>query len=309
MRASAVAVVLLGCGGGTRPSAAPEASLAGGGGRPGSVSTAVAVNVKPALASVRLEVDNAPSTGGASATAARTRVEFLAPVFGETLAELGLRKQEVRLGIDPAPLPADRRLLVSFDGLRPRAVTGDVISLGELIPEDHTVRAGVHSLLAVVTDNEWRVAPSCPAAGRQQAQNCCPAAGRQQAQNCCPAAGRQQAQSCSAFAVTDFFVGTRKGALPQPDEPRLFCLSPTGTYHGAAGDRPLLQLFAVGRVERSVPVSIEARSGEFAALIEPALPYRVLGLPAGDVTFRAGTATGPRAECVVTLNPERREGS
>jgi hypothetical protein len=286
MRASAVAVVLLGCGGGTRPSAAPEASLAGAGGRPGSVPTAAAVvNRKPTLASVRLEVDSAPSAGGASATATRVRVEFMAPVFGETLAELGLRKQEVRLGIEPAPLPADRRLLISFDGLRPRAVTGDVISLGELIPEDHAVRAGVHSLLAVVTDPEWRVAPICPVAGQQRPQN------------------------CSAFAVTDFFVGARQGALPRPNDPRLFCLSPTGTYHGAASDRPLLQLFAVGGVERSVPLSIEARSGVFAALIEPALPYRVLGLPAGDVTFRAGAASGPRAECVVTLNPERREGS
>jgi hypothetical protein len=284
MRASAVAVVLLGCGGGTRPSAAPEASLAEGGGRPGSVSTA-AVKVKPALASLRLEVDSAPSTGAASSPAVRARVEFLAPVFGETLAELGLRKQEVRLGIEPAPLPADRRLLVSFDGLRPRAVAGDVISLGELVPEDHAVRAGVHSLLAVVTDPEWRVAPVCSPAGRQQPQN------------------------CTAFAVTDFFVGGRKGALPGPNDPRLFCLSPTGTYHGAASDRPLLQLLAVGPVERSVPLSIEARFGVFAALIEPALPYRVLGLPAGDVTFRAGTASGPRAECVVTLNPERREGS
>jgi hypothetical protein len=158
MRASAVAVVLLGCGGGTRPSAAPEASLAGGGGGPGSVSTAApaAVNGKPSLSSVRLEIDSVPSAGAASAAAARARVEFLAPVFGETLAELGLRKQEVRLGIEPAPLSADRRLLVSFDGLRPRAVSGDVISLGELIPEDHAVRAGVHSLLAVVTDPEWR---------------------------------------------------------------------------------------------------------------------------------------------------------
>ena len=285
MRASAVAVVLLGCGGGTRPSAAPEASLAGAGGRPGSVPAAEAVNVKPSLASVRLEVDSVPSAGAASSTAVRARVEFLAPVFGETLAELGLRKQEVRLGIEPAPLSADRRLLVSFDGLRPRAVTGDVISLGELIPEDHAVRAGVHSLLAVVTDPEWRVAPICPAAGPERAQN------------------------CSAFAVTDFFVGARKGALPRPNDPRLFCLSPTGTYHGAASDRPLLQLFAIGRAELRIPLSIEARSGVFATLIEPALPYRVLGLPAGDVTFRAGTATGPRAECVVTLNPERREGS
>jgi hypothetical protein len=281
MRASAVAVVLLGCGGGTRPSAAPEASLAGGGGRPGSVSTAApaAVNGKPSLSSVRLEIDSVPSAGAASAAAARARVEFLAPVFGETLAELGLRKQEVRLGIEPAPLSADRRLLVSFDGLRPRAVSGDVISLGELIPEDHAVRAGVHSLLAVVTDPEWRVAANCPA------------------------------QNCSAFAVTDFFVGTRKGALPRPNDPRLFCLSPTGTYHGAASDRPLLQFFAVGGVEPSVPLLIEARSGVFAALIEPARPYRVFGLPAGDVTLRAGTATGPHAECVVSLNPERREGS
>ena len=286
MRASAVAVVLLGCGGGTKPSAAPEASWAGGGGRPGSVSTAAAVvNAKPSLASVRLEVDAAPRAGAASSTAARVRIEFLAPVFGETLAELGLRKQEVRLGIEPAPLPADRRLLVSFDGLRPRAVASDVVSLGELIPEDHPVPVGIHSLLAVITDPEWRVSPDCSAASRQQPQN------------------------CSAFAVTDFFVGRRLGALPRPNDPRLFCLSPTGTYHGAASERPLLQLFAVGHVERSFPLSIEAQSGVFVALIEPALPYRVLGLPAGDVTFRAGTASGPRAECVVTLNPERREGS
>lgn len=199
----------------------------------------------------------------------RSTVEIQAPVFAETLPELGLRKQEVRLAVSPSPLPPERKLLVSFDGLRPRPVGPEPLVLGDLIPEDRSVRPGVHSLLAVVVDEEGR------------------------------------APVGTAFALVDFYVGRREGALPGPAFPRLFCLSPTGTTHGAASDRLLLQLFAIGGGEKVVPLEIQARAGSFSALIDPRLSYRVLGLPAGDVLVRAGGDQGAAAECVVTLNPER----
>jgi hypothetical protein len=49
---------------------------------------------------------------------AAVRVELLAPVFGETLPELGLARQEVRLSIEPEALPPGVRVAVSFDGPR-----------------------------------------------------------------------------------------------------------------------------------------------------------------------------------------------
>jgi hypothetical protein len=298
MRASAIAVVLLGCGG-AKPNAV-EPTLAGKGERPAPVSLPAAT---PSSASavagahgIRLEPEvSFPTPAG------RVRIEFLAPVFGETLPELGLRRQEVRLLIAPLPLAAGSVVMVSFDGLRPRAVgEGGTLSVGELVPEDQPIGDGVHSLLAVVVDAEGRVASDAPVPTPSPPSPSPPSPS--------PAAGGSSGGK-PLFAITDFFVGQRAGSLPRPDTSRLFCLSPGGTYHGRAGDRPILQLLAVGRFPPAVPLRLETSSGVFEAFIDPKRPYRVFGLPAGDVRVRAGSASGPHAECVATLNPERSEGS
>jgi hypothetical protein len=224
--------------------------------------------------SIRLEPEARSAPPGP-----RPRLEFLSPTFGEILPELAVRKQEVSVQVVPA-LAAGQTLAVSLDGLRPRTIATDApLSLGDLLPEDRALAPGAHSLLLVVLD----------AAGAE--------------------AFGGAARNDQVFALIDFYVGARDRALPPPDAARLFCLGPTGTYHGAASDRPLLELFAVGGVGRELPVRIEAGPWVFEALVDPRSRYRVSGLPAGDARVLAGANSGPRAECAFTLNPERQGGT
>lgn len=208
----------------------------------------------------------------------RPRLEFLAPTFGEVLPELAVRKQEVRVQVTP-PLAAGWTLAVSLDGLRPRAVDPTApLTLGELIAEDLPLAKGAHSLLLVVLD----------ATGSEVF------------------GGATRAEQ--VFALVDFYVGARDRALPLPAASRLFCLGPTGTFHGAAAERPLLELLAVGVTERELPLRIEAGSRILETRVDPRARYRVLGLPAGDARISAGPDAGPRAECAFTLNPEQQGG-
>jgi hypothetical protein len=203
----------------------------------------------------------------------RPRLEILSPVFGETLPELGLRRHELRIALEPATLAPGQSVALSFDGLKPRVLGADTaLVLGDVIPEDHLVAAGPHTLLAVVVDADGRALVS-------------------------------EAGSRSSFALVDFFVGKRSGVLPRPEAPRLFCLSPAGTYHAEQTERPVLQLFPVGNVGA---VSIRVRAGEldFEGELDPRRPQRILGLSAGDVRVEASGAGGLRAHCVATLNPE-----
>jgi len=189
-----------------------------------------------------------------------------------------VRKQEVNVQVVP-PLAAGRTLAVSLDGMRPRPIEpATPLVLGDLIAEDRAISPGPHSLLLVVLDS----------AGGEVFGG----------------AVRDE----QVFALVDFYVGARQPALPPPDAPRLFCLGPTGTYHGVATERPLLELFAVWNVGQKLPLKIEADSLVFEAWVEPRSRYRVSGLPAGDVRVAAGANGGPHAECAFTLNPERQGG-
>lgn len=273
MRASAVAVVLLGCGAGTTPNAALDTPLADAGERPALVSSAKAQSAPaaPPLAGVRLEPDAAPAT-----VDPKLELEFTSPVFGEILPELGIRAHEVR--VTSAALPAGHALWVAFDGLRPiPARAGGVVRLGELVPEDRPIAIGPHSLLAVVADADGRLV--------------------------------RRSDGKPVFSLSDFYIGERRGSLPGPAAARLFCLGPAGTFHGASTERPRVQLLALGAVPRPVPLRFEASAGAFETRVDPDQPVRVVGLPAGDVRLRVGSPGGPEAECVATLNPERREGS
>lgn len=230
----------------------------------------------PALLAGSIRVEPQPRI---AADGPRPRLEFLSPTFGELLPELALRKHEVSVQVAP-PLAADRTLAVSLDGLRPRPIDPALpLTLGDLLPEDRTLSRGAHSLLLVVLD----------AAGSEVFGG----------------ASRNE----QVFALVDFYVGVRDRPLPPPDAPRLFCLGPGGTFHGAAADRPLLELFAVGHVPPRVPVRVEGGPFVFEASLEPRTRYRVSGLPAGDARVAAGAPGGPTAECVFTLNPERQGGT
>lgn len=275
--AVSVLALVVGCG-----ARAPASALGAPARPPSSSSSAIgpaapglsAPGAAPLAGQIRVELE-----ARAAAEGPRPRLEFLSPTFGETLPELAVRKQEVSVQVTP-PLAAGRTLAVSLDGMRPRPIDPALpLALGDLIAEDRALAPGLHSLLMVVLD----------AAGAEVFGGV--------------------ARTEQVFALVDFYVGARDRALPPPDAPRLFCLGPTGTYHGAATERPLFELFAVGNVGQKLPLKIEAGALVFEAWVEPRSRYRVSGLPAGDVRVAAGANGGPRAECAFTLNPERQGGT
>jgi hypothetical protein len=273
MRASAVAAVLIGCGAGAKPSAAPAPTLATT--DPASEPAVLGpVRAPGPASSIRLELEPAAVT-----PAAGVRVELLAPVFGELLPALGLAREEVRVSIEPATLPTGTSVVISFDGLRPRPLpaSGSLL-LGELYPEDRVILPGIHTVVAVAIDAQGK--PLVEA----------------------------RSNLPKPFAIVDFFVGERSGRFPKPEEARLFCLSPSGTFHGADAERPLLQFLSVGNVGADLPLRVDAEGAVFEGKVDPANSYRIAGLPAGDVRVRAGSSNAAGAECVSTLNPERRSG-
>ena len=273
--AVSVLALAVGCGGRAPKSALAvhverRSGVASAGAQPAPAPPAAA----PLSGGIRVEPEARPAADGP-----RPRLEILSPTFGETLPELAVRKHEVSVQVVP-PLAAGRTLAVSLDGLRPRPIDPAApLVLGDLMAEDRPLAPGAHSLLLVVLD----------AAGGEVFGG---------------AVRRDQ-----VFALVDFYVGARDRALPPPEAPRLFCLGPTGTYHGAASEKPLLELFAVGSLAPRVPLRIEAGPFVFDALVDPRSRYRVRGLPAGDVRVAAGADGGPHAECAFTLNPERQGGT
>jgi hypothetical protein len=277
MRAWLVAAVCFGCGAKAGPRVAPDGALAAGSARPVTSERPrpAAPASSPAASPIRLE----PEVGSV-AQEPGTRIEFLSPVFGETLSQIGVRRHELRIAFDPTAVGPGRAIAVSFDGLRPRVLGAETaLVLGDLVPEDRAIAPGPHWLLAVVTDGDGRAVVPASAAAK------------------------------SRFALIDFFVGERAGTLPSPDAPRLICLSPVGTIHGALTERPALQLFPIGNVDSTIPLQLRAGQLRLETTVDPRRPYRIIGLPPGDVWIEVGAPGGPRAECVATLNPERKEGS
>jgi len=275
-RAAAVSVLVIavGCG-------APRPKNAQGGGSPpapsvASASAPASAPVEPLqpASGIRVEAEARGAPPGP-----RPRLEILSPTFGEVLPELAVHKHEVRVQATP-PLAPGWTLAASLDGLRPRAIEPAApLVLGDLIAEDLPLTRGAHSLLLVVLD----------AAGNEVFGGAAPAE--------------------QVFALVDFYVGARDRALPPPTAPRLFCLGPVGTFHGDTAESPLLELFAIGPHAAQVPLRIEAGSRVLDARVDPRARYRLLGLPAGDVRISAGSDGGPRAECLLTLNPEQKGGS
>lgn len=204
-------------------------------------------------------------------------VEIARPSFGEVLEGVAVRSQEVRVRLElPASLPAGFSVWVVLDGQRPRVLpaTGKLL-LGELLPEDQELRGGQHVLFAIAVDAQGRVLRLPEGAPRR------------------------------GFALVEFFIGERRGELSPPSAPRLFCLSPSGTLYGPPTEPVLLELYAVGASQAgSVPLLIEAGGESVATRVDASRSHSILGLPRGDVRLVAGVAPGPRAECIVTLNPE-----
>ncbi|HLV68052.1 MAG TPA: hypothetical protein VKY73_19675 [Polyangiaceae bacterium] len=271
MRASALAVVLLGCGAGSEQGALPR--VAPGTPLPPEPPASVGVPPEPSpvppTLSLRVEPldpPRAPSPG--------PRVEIVQPASGEKLETLGAARYEVRVASSELPEGAEVR--IALDGQRPRRVPeGGKLALADLQPPGVPLAPGSHTVLAVVVDGSGL-------------------------------AYRGANDERPPFALTEFVVGERKGAPLAASTPRLWCLAPSGTHYGEETERLVVDLFPVGPLSTdTLPVRVVADSGTAELRLDPRRPHALGGLPGGDVRVVAGgDGTLPRAECVTTLNPE-----
>lgn len=200
------------------------------------------------------------------------RVEVLQPSFGEVVEAVGARRYEIRVDVTSFVLTErGQGAFVALDGGRPRRWPPDGrLRLGDLLPEDAELTPGAHVLFVGLADGDGRFLRGRAANGQ------------------------------APFAVVDFFVGAR-AELPG-SEPRLFCLSPVGTFYGPETHALRLELFPTGPIASPTRVRFSGGSLEHTAELDPSRPYLVEGLPAGDVTISA--SAGPStASCVATLNP------
>ena len=202
-------------------------------------------------------------------------MEIVEPRFGDRLAALAISDQAVRLRVEK--ISAGDRVLVSLDGRRPRVLPeAGVLRLGQLLPEDEIIAEGAHVLVAAAVDRDGL-------------------------------ALRARAPGIAAFSIVDFAVGEHPAAPSAKVLPRLFCLAPSGTFHGAEADRLVLSLLVVGPAKAKLPLSIAGAGVEFSSAVDPALPHAISGLPSGDLRFSVSLSATERAECVATLNRDGAE--
>jgi hypothetical protein len=207
------------------------------------------------------------------------RIEFLEPAFGDVLDPELARRAEVRVRVDNVLLTPDAAgVVVSLDGRRPRRVLEDrVLSLADWIPEDEALALGQHVLFAVALDADGRALRGASARGARP------------------------------LSELPFFVGAPQSKLAGVRYPELFCLSPTGTYYVKPEQPLVLDVLALSSSEAEVSLRVEGRGVRSELTFDPRHPQLLSGLPLGDVRLIVGMPPGPRAECVVTLNPERGE--
>lgn len=202
-----------------------------------------------------------------------TRIEIEKPAFGDALDPRLAELYEV--AVRAVDLAATDSVLVSLDGRRARRVVPErKLRLRDLYSEDQSLAPGAHFLLAVAVNADGRWLPAAGAAGPR------------------------------ALALVEFSVGERGAASPPARAPELFCLSPAGTHYLAPGARVLLQVLALRPERRSAPLRVRGVGLDVSGEVQLGQAYEVGGLPLGDVSFTAGEASGPHAECVITINPE-----
>ena len=109
------------------------------------------------------------------------------------------------------------------------------------------------------------------------------------------------------LSVVGFFVGPRTGDPANISSPQLFCLNPVGTHYLKPGAPLPFEVLAIGWEPQSLRLRVRASGIELDSSFEPSRSYAVHGVPVGDVVFSVGSAPGPRAECVATVNPEPAE--
>jgi hypothetical protein len=272
MRPVLFAVFAMGCG----PRPAPAAAAVGAA-PPKAREVLPAPAAGPSLAK-SLPLNLVPLAPPAL-PASLPRLEVLEPSFGDTLEPRFARRHPVRVRADPAWLTADAEgVLVSLDGGRPRRVLPDSsLTLGDLLPFDQVLTEGAHVLLALAVAADGR-ALRVPVTA-----------------------------AVRPLSLVGFFVGPRVGEPASGTSPQLFCLSPVGTHYLKPDAALPFEVLAVGWEPPVLGLRVRAAGGEFESAFDPSLSYLVQGAPVGDVLFSIGSASGPHAECVATVNPELAE--
>jgi len=198
------------------------------------------------------------------------RVEIDAPAFGDVLAVATWRSEPVRVR---TLLPAGAsgvRTLISFDGGVPREV-GSQLLLGDLAAGTGELSPGPHVLLALLVSEAGH-------ALRTPAGN-------------------------SAHALIDFYVGERRGTLPDAMAPRFVCWSPLGTYY--RGGKPSLSFeWLTIRAPNTSPLVLRVERGQQAwqQQVEPNRGLALSAPPVGDLSLKLADAPS-QIPCNVTVNP------
>lgn len=269
MRSVWVLVIVAGCGGSHGPQSAASAAVS----RPSfAVPSSNAARAEPprtlALRFVRAEPPPLPTP--------LPHVEVIEPGFGDGIERELARGSAVRLRTEGTALTWDREgVAVSLDGHRPRRwVAERALTLGDLLDEDEEVSVGPHLLLAYAVAADGRaLRVSAPSAPRP-------------------------------WSAVAFFVGPKASGALDTNVPALFCVNPVGTFYVAPNASVPFELIAVPAAASPVRVEVVNGGASFTTTLDPNHPYDVSGLPLGDTRFAVGSAPGPRAECVVTLNAD-----
>lgn len=206
-------------------------------------------------------------------------IEIDEPSFGDVLDPQFAASQAVRVRAEGAALAAPGAvLLVSLDGRHARPVAPEQkLTLADLLADQEELSPGAHLLYAVAVDGTGR-------------------------------ALLRGAGAKSGLVVSGFYVGARSSDALNPSFPSLFCLAPAGTFYLKAGEPVPFQVLAVGAQPQRLPLRVVGPSGELETEVDAGRVYDLRGLAFGDSRISVGHEPGPRAECVVTVNPRREAG-
>lgn len=201
-------------------------------------------------------------------------VEIVEPAFGDLLDARLSRRTALKLRVENTALTPDGEgVLVALDGKRPRRwLTERGLTLGDLLPADAELDAGMHVLLAVAIGADGRSL-------------------------------RAEQAAKKPFSLVSFFVGARPATPFNATPPSLFCLNPAGTFYTKPEEPLVFDVLAFGVQKPPTRVRVRAEGFSFELPFDAARAYALHGLPRGDVWLSVGDAPGPTSECVVTLNP------
>jgi hypothetical protein len=253
------------------PSSAPRASASVIAPPPPSSAATTACCVAPPIAFKSREAPASPS--------ALPKLAFVEPAFGDTLEPRFALRHEVEVRVEGSELGEQGQgagVVISLDGRHPRRLSSvRGLTLADLLADQDDLALGAHALLAVAVDAQGEALQGSTPEPR------------------------------FGVAVSGFYVGPRSSDALNPALPSLFCLNPAGTVYVRRGESIPFQVLALNTPSEHLVARVRGPSREFQTEIDAGRPYDVSGLELGDTRISVGREPGPRAECVVTLNPLR----